>query len=577
MERAFPNSDGALMKPSNTILVLYRFRWPLALLALAVTFFLMNTGMGQVEAFSDRVTSLRSVPPEVSPPPRMFDPRTDIWFDPEDSGLKTFYEVEDKFIAEDIVVIAFEETEDPWGVFGTKALTTIAELSSAIEKVPGVRNVRSLTTNPWIRFGEAGPGEEGLIVGDLFERDPNSYSEDERLERMIAIVGAENAANRIGEERVKALLGSSADFSNYIGEPRLLDAVVNAEASTTALMISILRPRPSPDELDSAFADAPPRERDVGPAIHVMETQAETVGAIERILAEHPEYAFHSAGIPLFEREFFRVGQSDMAYVGLMFVAIGLILGLIFRRVGAVAVPLLIVFMSIMAMVGTIFTLGDLLNNLTAAAPVMVTAVGIADAVHLITSYYLLRPQYDDKHALISAVLAKNALPVFLTSLTTSIGFFSLMTGEIIPIQMLGYAAGVGTISAYLLSMTVIPAMLSLLPLSKSQAPKSQAPKNKERSSAENTGSGAGEELKPAEATRGDEQNASPLWADRLVALVLRHRVPFISGAVLTIALSIFGMSRIEMSSDMRMMFPADNRIISDVHWIEARLGGASD
>ena len=56
--------------------------------------------------------------------PQMFDPRTDIWFDPDGEALATFRGLEDQFVAEDIMFIAFEEPDDPHGVFGVKPLET---------------------------------------------------------------------------------------------------------------------------------------------------------------------------------------------------------------------------------------------------------------------------------------------------------------------------------------------------------------------------------------------------------------------------------------------------------------------
>jgi len=154
----------------RSVLFLYRFRWPLTAVALAAVVGALSAGALRLQEFSDRVTSLDAAP-GASPPPRIFDPRTDIWFDSEDSGLRAYYTIEDQFIAEDLVSIAFEERDEPWGVFSVKSLTTIAELSEAIAAIPNVRNVRSLTTNPWIRWGDISPDEDGLLIGDLFEEE----------------------------------------------------------------------------------------------------------------------------------------------------------------------------------------------------------------------------------------------------------------------------------------------------------------------------------------------------------------------------------------------------------------------
>ncbi|UCF46939.1 MAG: MMPL family transporter [Myxococcales bacterium] len=531
---------------------LYRFRWPLAALTLALVVVALSAGVTSLRGFSDRVTALDETPAESSPP-RLFDPRTDIWFDSEDSGLRAYYAIEDQFIAEDLVSIAFEERDEAWGVFSVKSLSTIAELSHAIERIPNVRNVRSLTTNPWIRWGHISADEEGLLIGDLFERAPETYSEEERLERMIAVLGAQGAASVVGEDSVRALIGQDASFSDYIGEPRLTGAVVSEDGRSAALLVQILRPRASPERVVTAFADDP-AGGEVGPTIRVMEKQRDALAAIEEVLTAEDRYEFHIAGLPLFEREFLRVGQSDMAFVGLMFAVIAVVLLLIYRRVSAVVVPLLVVFASVIGMMGTVWAAGDLINNLTAIAPVMITAIGVADAVHLVTAYFLIRHRHRRRDELIREVLRSNSLPVFLTSITTSVGFFSLVTSELLPIRQLGYTAGIGTIFAYVLSITTVPALLSLLPL----------PKNRTRVAPVDA------EPSKADVFRAHLAGRWSRWisARRMVIAVASTGVAIVTAV---------GLGKLEIASDIRLMFPQDNTIIRDLHWTEARIGGGSD
>ncbi len=542
----------ALTWNDRSVFILYRFRWPLTALALGVALAALSAGAFELKAFSDRVTALDDVPGE-APPPRVFDPRTDIWFDSEDSGLRAYYTIEDQFIAEDLVSIAFEERDEPWGVFSVKSLTAIAELSSAIAAIPNVRNVRSLTTNPWIRWGEISVEEEGLLIGDLFEEAPESYSQEERLQRMIAVLGAERAASIVGRDVVRALLGQDAQLSDYMGEPRLRGAVVSDDGRSAALLVQILRPRASPERMAAAFADDP-SGGEIGPTIRVMEKQRDVLDAIEAVLAAEDRYELHLAGLPLFEREFLRVGMSDMAFIGLMFAVIGAVLLLIYRRVAAVLIPLMVVFASVLGMMGVIWAAGDLINNLTAIAPVMITAIGVADAVHLVTAYFLIRHRFDDRDALIREVIRSNALPVFLTSVTTAVGFFSLVTSELLPIRQLGYTAGIGTIFAYLLSISTVPALLSLLPMPKMAA--------------------VAEASEPRSAQTGSFRSE---LARRWSGWISAHRASIVVGTIAVAVVTAVGLGKLEITSDIRLMFPEDNKVIRDLHWTEARIGGGSD
>ena len=242
----------------------YRFRWPLAAFFLTLSIVLFGSGIKTITGFSAKVDSLKDNPPKEAPPRRMFDARYDIWFDPADTGLRTYKDIEDRFVAEDALIVAFEDSKDPWGVFGVKGLESIARMTEAIEKIPYVRNVRSLTSNPWIRWGQAGPNEEGLLVNDLFENPIASYSQSDRLERMIAILGAERASTIAGEEVVRKHLGANANFADYIGEPRLINSIISPDARTTALQVMVLRTKVTEERLNKVLGGGSATAKAVG-------------------------------------------------------------------------------------------------------------------------------------------------------------------------------------------------------------------------------------------------------------------------------------------------------------------------
>ena len=621
----------------------YRLRWPLCIGMLVLVVALMARGWQHTAAFSAAVDSFKDFPPAAGESePKVFDARFDIWFDPDDAGLRVFKDVEDRFIAEDFVLVAFEDRNAPFGVFSREALSAVARLTARIEKIPYVRQVRSLTANPWIRWGTAGQNvetgapEEGLLISDLFENAPPTYSDHEILERMIAVLGAERASRLVGEATVRGIVGQKTDFQDFIGEPRLLGSVVSEDGRTTALQVQILRPRLEPEALEDRFGDDETGKR-TAPSMFTNESQWSALEGIELALAvEHghylptedlprleswieslpsgderyrlerdladptrafmvdangkkvrkfykyekqddgslvdlnggtpvpapadfkpqalSDYEFHLAGMPRFERNFMVVGMEDMKIVGFMFLMIAFVLVLLFRSVVGLSLPLLIVFSSVIGMIGSIWVMGDLLNNLTAIAPNMVTAIGIADAIHLIAAYFALRSGYSNRRDLIVEVVGRNALPVFLTSVTTAVGFFSLTVSDIVPMRMLGYTGGIGTLFAFALSMAVIPALLSLIPIH-------------------------GEREKPAlkQASGTHVIRSRAAWSDHLVTFVLRFRTPLVAVAAVLIVLSVAGLARVRVDTDFRAMFPETNEVMMDFHWIEHRLGGAGD
>lgn len=540
------------LQPSE---LLYRWRWLISAVVLIAIFGVAGAGFGRLDTFSAQVDTLRENPPEeVKSKP--FDARYDIWFDPDDPGLQLYKQIEDQFSAEDFVLVAFEETEHPLGVFAPKSLQTIAELTERIQKIPFVRHVRSLTSNPWIRWGEIDGTDEGLLITDLFADETGSYDEPAIIERMVAVLGAERTAKVIGEDKVRNLLGADADFADFIGEPRLIGNIISDSATTTALQVQVLRPIIDQEKLVDAFGDDDVAQV-VGGSMHGNHAQWEALTAIEEVIAEHGNgYDMHVAGMPNIERNFMVTGEKDMGMAAWMFLMIIVVMVVLFRRTMGVVTPLVVIMASVVGMMGTIFLIGDLLNNITAGAINMITAVSIADSIHLVASYFALRNQHTVKKELITEVIRINAMPVFLTSVTTAIGFYSLTAGNIIPLQMLGYTAGLGTVLAYLTSMTLVPALLSLMPM----------PKQAETNAAEATGSGD---------KTGHDKSAH--WAKGLTDRVLARRVPITIVAGLVTILAVIGLLRIELDSDFRTMFPDTNKTMVDMTWIEQRLGGSGD
>ncbi len=614
---------------------LYGLRWVLSLAALAalagivLSLYLGGTRIARlgasVSSFGDTTNGVGAAPPPI------FDPRMQIWFGEKDAAVASYAAIEDRFVAEDFVMVAFEELDEPLGVFSEKAMAAVARLTAAIERVPGVRHVRSLTSNPWIRWAEIEDGEEALVISDLVEGDPSELTESDRIERMAAVLGGEATVRMVGPEKFRAVLGPDVDPSQLIGEPRLLGTIVGENARTTVIQVQVLRPV-ADASLSEAALGADPGLGGITPDLFSIQAQRAALRGIEHALRVEmglsvrtdrfhalvgeveamddadernawrrklsdptrafmigpggatvrkwfeydpngeggwvdsadpsapvtapadfqpqplSDYTFHLGGIPLFELNFETVGMADAKYVGAMFLIIILLLIAVFRSVAGVVAPMAVVFGSVGAMVGIAFCLGFLFNNLTMISPNMLTAVGIADAIHLVASWMVIRGTAATKRDAILETMRRNALPVLLTSVTTAIGFFSLTVSGLAPVRMLGIMAGLGALVALVLSLTVVPAILSLMP---------------HHPGGSRQAAGAG--MFTLKRSR------------RLVAWLGRSETPILGVAAVLAAVAIVGVARVRIDSDFRAMFPDDNEVMTDFGWIEDRLGGVGD
>ena len=163
---------------------------------------------------------------------------------------------------------------------------------------------------------------------------------------------------------------------------------------------------------------------------------------------------------------FFEASQKDSAtLIPAMFLAILITILLATRTLSGTFASLLVIVFSIVFGMGFAGHMGIKLTPPSGAAPIIIMTLAVADSIHiLITMIQGVRKGLNKKAAVIES-LRVNFMPVFITSLTTVIGFLSLNTAEVPPFRDLGNIAAVGMTGAFLFSVTLLPALMSLLPI----------------------------------------------------------------------------------------------------------------
>ena len=127
---------------------------------------------------------------------------------------------------------------------------------------------------------------------------------------------------------------------------------------------------------------------------------------------------------------------------------------------------LVIILFSILAAQGIAAWLGIPVTPPAANAPTMILTLAIADSIHILVSYFQFQRQGQARQQAMLSSLQLNLQPVFLTSITTLVGFLSLNFSDSPPFQDLGNVVAIGVAFAWLFSMTLLPALLLLLPSS---------------------------------------------------------------------------------------------------------------
>ncbi len=203
----------------------------------------------------------------------------------------------------------------------------------------------------------------------------------------------------------------------------------------------------------------------------------EKVQAIVDEIGKNRPEQFHVAGMPVAESTLGLYISEDLGLMmPLVFLVLAILLFFTYRSVRGIVIPLAVVLLSVMAALGIMAAVGVPMYPTTTMVPVTLMAIGVADAIHILGKYYELALTDPDRHRREVVLDAMNEMwrPVMLTSFTTAIGFLSFLTMEMVPLQMMGVFAAVGIIYALFVSLTLVPAILALMPV---RVPKKMAAK----------------------------------------------------------------------------------------------------
>ena len=188
-----------------------------------------------------------------------------------------------------------------------------------------------------------------------------------------------------------------------------------------------------------------------------------------------PESSYHLAGRAVAQSVF--VDRLQRELIVFMSLSVLLVTGLLwftFRTWWGVALPLVVVLGAILWGLGVMGACGVSIDLMTALLPVMMFVVGTSDTVHIITRYVAELGYGASKKDALRVTIKESGFGSALSAVTTSLGFFTLMTSSIRPIYNFGLFTGIAVLLAFVLSFTLLPALLTLLKKPQLRVPRTQ-------------------------------------------------------------------------------------------------------
>lgn len=412
-----------------------------------------------------------------------------IFFDGTNKQLLAFDEIQTTFAKTDNLAIVVAPASND--VFTPEILQLIQSLTVDSWQVPYSSRVDSIAN-----YQHTEAFEDDLLVEDLL------YEDYELTPQRIA--------------KVKSIA---------LSEPVLKSALISEKGDVTVVNITVQLP-----EIDKTA--------------EVQDVMSHISAMLERYQEKYPNVEFHKAGIIAMNYAFMTAAQEDSStLVPTMLLVILVFLTIMLRSFLSVVATLIVIIGSVMATMGLSGWAGMFLSTATVNVPTLVMTLAVADCVHVITTMrHSMQNGFSKVHS-IERSISLNFMPILITSVTTAIGFLMMNMSDSPVLRDFGNLSALGVMIACFLSVTLLPALLKLLPINVKQTP----------------------------------SNGKSDFMDKLGDFVVTHRKALLPASVLVIAVSasLIPLNRVNDESVKYFDNRSDFRQAAD--FMEARISGMTN
>jgi predicted RND superfamily exporter protein len=330
-----------------------------------------------------------------------------------DFNLEGFYPEGDQVIADyelletefgrddNTILIGFSHPN----LFDEHVLSDIREISDSLSNIQFVEDVYSLWN-----------ASELNESGGMINFDP--YLTDENIETL-------------SPDSLRAQMTSDPFLSGFL---------ISRDGSATALAIQI-------NEDENTYSN-----------------RNTIIDSIEDVLAYHQEkYTFHISGIPYYRNQYVNMLNTEIiGYISISSLLIIFLLWYLYRTIWGILFPMIIVWATLLFTIAIMQLTGGYLEIMSSTIAPILLCVGVADSIHMISKYDDARESGMGKMPSIVEMMKTLGSATLLTSITTAIGFASLLSSSVVPMKKFGIYTAVGVLVAYLITIIFLPAALRL-------------------------------------------------------------------------------------------------------------------
>jgi predicted RND superfamily exporter protein len=336
-----------------------------------------------------------------------FNPDLETYFPEGHPAVIRYNEIDDMFIPTDNLIIAVHSNEGT--LFNGDSLKVIEELTKKSWTIPYSVRVDSLTNYSYVKSVN-----DDLIVEPFIEEaEKKSIEFFEKRENLVA------------------------------GEDIIYKSLISEDKKTSVVSIIVDPPGPNKEDQNSELINY-------------------LLGFIEPIKESNENLDIRLLGNPYLDYISPRIVKAEMPVVmPLMLLLIFLIVFLMIRSYTAGLATFIVILMSLIATFGSIGLLGNPLNQMVSTIPILIITLALADCIHLFSIYFQNRIKGISSKESMEKSLEMNIQPLFLTTISTCIGFLCLNFIEVTPLRDLGNAVAIGIGFAFIFTIFFIAPIVS--------------------------------------------------------------------------------------------------------------------
>ncbi len=309
-------------------------------------------------------------------------------------------QVEERFALRDAIVVGIVNRQHPDGIYNVESLTALHELSNAILQLDGVIGPDLMSLAQADNISQEGPGT--IRFEWMMKEAPVTQQQADDIRAKVARL------------------------------PLLMDTLVSGDGKAAAIYVPIA-------------------SKDLSYPLSIE------IKALTAELRSGDEY--HITGLPVAEDTF---GHDMFVQMGISAPLAGLMIFLLmlyfFRSPVLVIAPMLVAMATVIITMGLLIGMGFTVHIMSSMIPIFLMPIAVVDSVHILSEFADNYSPEADAKVVISEVVSDLFRPMLFTSLTSAVGFLSLLLTPIPPVQIFGAFVAFGILVAFVLTILLIPA-----------------------------------------------------------------------------------------------------------------------